>query len=86
MKRKKVGIKLDEIVRQLESHTFSSPTAFFKLLLSFLPRKQNHLTVPKPSQLTVLTHRALGIVVDNCIQTLMSFGAEVISDTQAQYQ
>lgn len=84
MKRKKVGIKLDKTVRQLESHTFSSPTAFLKALLSFLPRKQNHLTVSQAFP-TYSAHRALGIVVDNCIQTLMSFGAEVISDTRAQY-
>lgn len=81
MRRIEVGIKLDKIIRQLESQPLSSPAAFLQSLLHFLSRKQNHLTVTKPFQLTV--HHALGIVGHNCTRAIISFSAEVISDTQA---
>lgn len=50
---KEASIKLDKIIKQLESQPLSSPAAFLQYSLSFLSIKQNYLTAPKPFQCTM---------------------------------
>lgn len=48
MRRKEAGIKLDKIIKQVESQPVCSPATLLQYSLGFLSVKQNHPMAPKP--------------------------------------